>query len=350
MADCLIGLGSNIGDRAAQLDQATQRICEHPGITLQGTSRYYETAPVGGPADQDSFLNAAIRITTSLPPEHLFARIREVEHELGRQRLERWGPRSIDLDLLLYDQLIQQTPHLVLPHPRMAIRRFVLEPACEVAAELIHGPTGWSIQHLLARLDRTPCYVAVCCADASKSRALVTTVARDLPVTPVTATAPPTAAPSCEATAADDTAVAALAEQSSALATITTSELPQQHCFVSNFWLNQSLALARTWPACRASAALQQACMAAIERAPQPHFILHLELAPSGDSPSTEIPQPHSASLDAEHSTGQTTLESFATQLRVQLALPGQGPTLHVPAANMAAASIELRAGIDAMR
>ncbi|MGM0486423.1 MAG: 2-amino-4-hydroxy-6-hydroxymethyldihydropteridine diphosphokinase [Planctomycetota bacterium] len=154
MADCLIGLGSNIGDRVVQLDQAIHRFCGASHVTLRGISRYQETLPVGGPPGQGPFLNAVIRITTDLLPLQLLARAQQVERELGRQRLERWGPRSIDIDVLLYDLLVMTTEELIIPHPRMAARRFVLEPACEVGADMIHPSTGWTVARLRARLDQ----------------------------------------------------------------------------------------------------------------------------------------------------------------------------------------------------
>ena len=102
MVDCLLGLGSNVGDRTAQLDAAVQLICGHPQIRCVGTSRYHATRPVGGPSGQDAFLNAALRIRTTLAVDELFVVLQDVEQRLGRRRLERWGPRTIDIDILLY--------------------------------------------------------------------------------------------------------------------------------------------------------------------------------------------------------------------------------------------------------
>ena len=107
--------------------------------------------PIGGPAGQEPFLNAAALLETSLPPAELLARLQRIELHLGRTRETRWAARTLDLDLLLYDNLVLNTPYLTLPHPRMAFRRFVLEPAAEVAPEMAHprlaGPSNacWSI-------------------------------------------------------------------------------------------------------------------------------------------------------------------------------------------------------------
>jgi len=158
---CLIALGSNLGDRQGTLDAAVQRLGQTPGIRVQATSRWHATSPVGGPAKQQEFLNGAVLAETSLAPKGLLAELGRIEAELGRCRAQRWGPRTLDLDLLLYDNLIQNTPTLILPHPRMAWRRFVLGPAVEVAPEMIHPTTGWTIAGLLFHLDTALPYLAI---------------------------------------------------------------------------------------------------------------------------------------------------------------------------------------------
>ena len=124
-------------------------------------SSWRETAPIGGPPGQAAFLNGAVKLETPLPPHELLGCLQQIEGELGRRRAERWGPRPIDLDLLLYDELILTTPELVLPHPRMAWRRFVLEPAAEVAGSMIHPTIRWTLARLLAHLNESMPYVAI---------------------------------------------------------------------------------------------------------------------------------------------------------------------------------------------
>ena len=133
----------------------------HPNIEVARRSPYHETRPVGGPGVQPAYLNAAAVLHTSLSPQALLAEFQQAEADLGRQRIEPWGPRTIDLDLLLYDNLTLVSPGLVIPHPRMAWRRFVLEPAAEVAPEMLHAGTGWTIARLLQHLNQTPWYVAI---------------------------------------------------------------------------------------------------------------------------------------------------------------------------------------------
>ncbi len=166
MPTCLIGLGANLGDRLQTLEKAVARLAGDPNLLLIGKSRWHTTSPIGGPAGQPTFLNGAITLETSLAPRSVAEILWRIETELGRkssktERTERWGPRAIDLDLLLYGELTLKTPSLVLPHPRMAWRRFVLEPAGEVAAAMVHPTTGWTIARLLDNLDSTVPYVAI---------------------------------------------------------------------------------------------------------------------------------------------------------------------------------------------
>ncbi len=161
MPVCLIGLGSNQGNRQATLDAALAELARQPQITIAAVSPWHETAPIGGPPQQARFLNGACRAETSLPPHALLSCVQQIENRLGRQRAEHWGPRTIDLDLLLYDKLVLDTPPLVLPHPRMAWRRFVLQPAAEVAGAMLHPTIGWTVARLLEHLNTAPCYVAL---------------------------------------------------------------------------------------------------------------------------------------------------------------------------------------------
>ena len=156
----LIGLGSNLGDRKATLDLAVASLSGSTGVTLRSVSRYHETAPVGGPAGQGAFLNAAAALETSLEPEALLDLLNAIERHAGRVRSELWGERTLDLDLLLYGSETIDTPRLRVPHPWLALRRFVLAPLAEIAPEAIDPGTGRRIDDLLANLDRRPSYLA----------------------------------------------------------------------------------------------------------------------------------------------------------------------------------------------
>ena len=126
-----IALGSNIGDRMKALESAIKKLGEHDEIEVEATSHVYETDPVGY-TDQPAFLNMVVRVRTTLHPEALLIEQLRIEAELGRQRDVRWGPRTIDLDLLIYDNVSMETDVLILPHPRMMERAFVLVPLHDV--------------------------------------------------------------------------------------------------------------------------------------------------------------------------------------------------------------------------
>jgi 2-amino-4-hydroxy-6-hydroxymethyldihydropteridine diphosphokinase len=158
MPSVLIGLGSNLGDRAATLERALQQLGASSEIVVTRHSAWHETAPVGGPS-QPAFLNGAATIETSLAPDALLDRLHGIEQSLGRLRHEHWGPRTLDLDMLLYDQLVLDTPRLVLPHPRMAFRRFVVEPAAEIVGDWVHPDIGWTLGRLLAHLRDAVDYI-----------------------------------------------------------------------------------------------------------------------------------------------------------------------------------------------
>lgn len=148
MAAALISLGSNLGDRQAALDAAVEKLRLTPGIREVVVSSYHATRPVGGPERQNEFLNAAARLDTSLSPRAILTEMQRIEGELGRVRHEHWGPRTIDIDLLLYDNLLINEPDLTVPHRFLPFRRFVLEPAVEVAQEMVHPALGWTIRRL----------------------------------------------------------------------------------------------------------------------------------------------------------------------------------------------------------
>jgi 2-amino-4-hydroxy-6-hydroxymethyldihydropteridine diphosphokinase len=151
-----LALGSNLGDRQAFLDAALARLRLQPGVEVERVSTYHETDPVGGPAGQGQYLNAAAQIRTSLEPMKLLRVLLAVESQLGRVRAERFGPRTIDLDLLLYGtqvlDLREPDCELILPHPRLHERRFVLAPLVEIAPLAVHPVLQSTVKDLLARL------------------------------------------------------------------------------------------------------------------------------------------------------------------------------------------------------
>ncbi|MVP02212.1 2-amino-4-hydroxy-6-hydroxymethyldihydropteridine diphosphokinase [Paenibacillus lutrae] len=146
-----IALGSNLGDREQYLADALRQLDAHPDIYVAACSHIYETDPVGY-VDQDAFLNMAAAVKTSLTPQELLAVMQQTEQLLGRVRDIRWGPRTIDLDLLLYGEQEVRLPDLIVPHPRMQERAFVLVPLADIFSH-IPNTSFASLERQLAKLD-----------------------------------------------------------------------------------------------------------------------------------------------------------------------------------------------------
>jgi 2-amino-4-hydroxy-6-hydroxymethyldihydropteridine diphosphokinase len=153
MARAFVGIGANLGDRERTIRRALELLAERPGVELVAASTLRETDPVGY-LDQPRFLNGAVELRTELPPRVLLETLLDVERELGRIRGEgpRFGPRPIDLDLLLYGDEVADEPGLVLPHPRLHERRFALEPLAELDPALAVPGRG-AVSELLAELQ-----------------------------------------------------------------------------------------------------------------------------------------------------------------------------------------------------
>lgn len=132
-----IAIGSNLGNKERNLNEALNLINENPLCHVNKVSNFYKTAPVGY-LDQDDFLNGAAEIKTLMAPSELMNFLLEIEKELKRERKIHWGPRTIDLDIILYDDIVTEDEHIIIPHPRMQERLFVLEPLCDIAPYKIH--------------------------------------------------------------------------------------------------------------------------------------------------------------------------------------------------------------------
>jgi 2-amino-4-hydroxy-6-hydroxymethyldihydropteridine diphosphokinase len=346
MPVCLIGLGSNQGDRRANLEAAAARLAANPQVDVLARSNWHETAPVGGPAGQPDFLNGALVLDTALGPHELLAVLQQIERQLGRRPAERWGPRPIDLDLLLYGDLVLDTPELLVPHPRLAYRRFVLGPASEVAPEMLHPTIHWTIARLLEHLDTSPRYVAVTGPIAAGKTQLAGRLAAALGCRAIVEQpdwAQLDAFYADPAGNAWETELGFLAQRARLLAAEVivggdscrrcdgvscmdrrrksppTSSVWQ----VSDFWFEQSAAFARAWlPPGRLAAFLEE-----FERlrqtAPQPRLIVFL------DAPAAELlARVGRRGRDCERRLTAEQLQRIRQSVIEQARLPERGPVL----------------------
>lgn len=144
-----LGLGSNIGEREKFLNKAVDELKKIHDTKVVWTSSVYETDPVGK-TDQPKFLNAAAEIETQLNPRELYEEVKAIEERLGRKTGKRWGPREIDVDLLVYDGVVYQDEKVTVPHPEMEGRKFVLVPLKEIAPDLVHPISGMTMEELVA--------------------------------------------------------------------------------------------------------------------------------------------------------------------------------------------------------
>ncbi|MEH1843433.1 MAG: 2-amino-4-hydroxy-6-hydroxymethyldihydropteridine diphosphokinase [Nostoc sp.] len=146
-----LALGSNIGDSHTILETAIEILAQIPGIFLEARSNWYQTKAVGPP--QPDYLNGCVTLQVEMLPQQLLEILLGIEQQFGRVRQQRWEPRTLDLDLLLYDDFIVDTPNLQIPHPRMRDRAFVLVPLAEIAADWIEPVSGCVIKELLKEVD-----------------------------------------------------------------------------------------------------------------------------------------------------------------------------------------------------
>ncbi len=325
MSTCLIGLGSNLGDRQGMLAEALARLARTAGVELTARSPALETRAVGGPPGQGAYLNAAAVLQTSLAPQVLLGVLQRIETDLGRRRGEPWGPRTIDLDLLLYDRIVMATPSLVVPHPRMAWRRFVLEPAGRIAPAMIHPLLGWPIRRMLQHLDRSAWYVAIAGAAGAGKTALAREVAARSGARLLLA--PPDLT---SATRQDTSGYAWQIElEFLKLRTRELSARRQQwragSPAVGDYWFDQSLAFARAWLRPEQWEAYLARWEEAQRRVVRPRLVVLLEVPP-----------------ERWGGVGQFLLD--------QALKPNQGPLLRLAAGDEQAAVRELLAALEAMK
>ena len=232
MARALVALGANLGDRKAALDAAVVAVGRLPDTRITASSAWLQSVHVGGPPQPD-YLNGALLVETSLPPLALLEGLQQVEQAGGRVRNEHWGPRTLDLDLLLYDDAILESERLRLPHPRLPFRRFVLEPAVEIAPDWVHPLFGTTLSGLLRHIESTRPYIALLGPPGSGKTRLAREIAAH---TGARFLLDPAGSASPEPAGE----IEFLARRSNALA--ARSWPAENRWTVSDFWLPQSLA------------------------------------------------------------------------------------------------------------
>lgn len=330
MPICLIGLGSNLGNRSRNLELAVAQLRQHLQMRVTSSSRWYETPAVGGPPDQPPFLNGAVAVETTLRPEPLLEALQQIEHDFGRRRSERWQPRPIDLDLLLYDQLVLCGPSLVLPHPRMAWRRFVLQPAAEVAGSMVHPTTGWTVARLLDHINTAAPYVAITGSIATGKTRLAERLVQQTAARLIaekldlgqleTFYADP-------ASRAWDMELEFLRQRARLLAADATQWSDRKHLVVSDFWFDQSPAFARVW---LPPEQLEAFCGRWIEAR---HGIVRPKLIVLLDAPADELlRRVLRRSRPGEHNLSEERIERIGRAIREQATQPHQGPILRLVA------------------
>jgi 2-amino-4-hydroxy-6-hydroxymethyldihydropteridine diphosphokinase len=350
---CLIGLGSNQGDRRLLLETATARVVGDSGGRLVARSSWRETSPVGGPPNQPMFLNGALLIDVTIGPESLLAFLQKIEHDLGRRRDERWSRRTIDLDLLVYEGCVRNTPSLRLPHPRMAWRRFVLEPVAEVAPTMTHPTLGWTMAQLLEHLNTTPRYVAITGPIAVGKSQLAQRVASAIGANLVVEQPdwgrlaefygdPASHGWTTELEFLDQRA--RLLEDVLPLGQAGTPVAQENHWTISDFWFDQSVAFARAWLSGERFPAFVERWRERRQTVARPRLVVLLDL-------------PGEALIDRLHRRGRacerpltvTPLERIRQSLIEEVHRPGAGPVLELTNDDHEAAFADVLAAVQAM-
>jgi len=346
MHTCLIGLGANLGDRLQTLDTAVASLARDPRLVVVAQSRWHESSAIGGPPGQLPYLNGVVKVETSLEPPALMAVLQRIENALGRRRLERWAPRTIDLDLLLYDQLVLNTPLLVLPHPRMAWRRFVLEPAAEVAGCMVHPTTGWTIARLLDHLNTTAPYLAIAGPIGVGKTHLARRLARKRLVRWVSEKVD---SDQLETFYSDPSGNAWSMEleflrKRARLLEAGRPEWSDPEWVASDFWFNQSLALAAVWLPPEQQAEFRRRWQTAQAGVVRPRLTVLLDA-----STDRLLERVRRRGRRCERHLGPDVLEKIRQAILAQAAKPEQGPMLRLTYDNHEAALCEVQAAIQAM-
>jgi 2-amino-4-hydroxy-6-hydroxymethyldihydropteridine diphosphokinase len=349
MPRCLIALGSNSGDRAWHLEEALRRLALDPRIHVERRSAWRETSPIGGPAGQNLFLNGAAVVETPLAPHDLLRELNEVEFQLGRRRDVRWDARTIDLDLLLYKDVVLSDPALTLPHPRMAFRRFVLESAAEIAGEMRHPTIGWTVRRLLAHLNDSLPYVALTGPIGAGKTHLAERLCREKSARFLAETIEENKLESFYT----DLDKRAWEMEADFLETRRRllfhspddkTRWPEKCLTVSDFWFDQSAAFARAWLEPEKFAKFERRFEECRREVVRPKLLVILD-APA----ETLLDRIRRRARRGENLLTVERLDRIRRSILAQAAMPDVGPVLKLETASEEESLIELQAAIEAM-
>lgn len=346
MPPCLIGLGSNLGDRAAQLRRAVEELGHIPGLDVRAVSAWHETEPIGGPAGQGKFLNGAVRAESHRSPLDLLRAMQAIERRLGRGPHARWEARPVDLDLLLYGDLVIETSVLRVPHPWMAIRRFVVGPACEVGPDMVHPLIGWTVRRLWEHLSLPHTYVAVTGIPGAGKSALIRRVLAQQPGQWIEGPAPTDRADGPNRNSSGQTRETEIEFLRRRTQLLRRSGAAAHELRISDFWIRQSLAYGRLWLTGTRYDDLRQAVSECCEDVQSQKLLVLVQVRTEGLGLARASRRGGQAAAPIGLQGHWATLQRG---LQTEAARPGQGPLLRLDAGDMPRAVADLLAAVRAM-
>jgi 2-amino-4-hydroxy-6-hydroxymethyldihydropteridine diphosphokinase len=327
------------------MDEAIQRICGNPQVRWLRQSSYHSTNAIGGPDGQQAFLNAALLVETTLGPAALLEWTQKIEKEMGRERLVRWGPRRIDIDILLFGTAEVRSPPLEIPHPRMTCRPFVLLPAVEIAPQMEHRPTGWTIAKLVQHLQESPKLLAVVGMPGRGAAEIVQRAAGSCGARRLSDHADPAmiwAAVDCHSDWMEGQLESLRCRCQQLDQAATDHSAP--NFVISDFWVSQTLALSRTRLHQAEQTVFAKRYQAATRQLPLPRLRVLID-----GTPQQAIDGLTAAGLALTEADVRR-LESYQQNLRQIVRAPLQGPLLDLTGADSDAAVVEIMAAVDAMK